>query len=78
MELHYLLDTEGNQTAVVIPIEDWKSITSKYEDLKLLEKPKKQTKKKKPSDFLGCLSKGTAQKMIFDITESRNQWERTI
>ena len=47
MELQYLLDDNGNQTAVVIPIEEWKSITSKHEDLKLLEKPKKQTKKKR-------------------------------
>jgi hypothetical protein len=46
MELQYLLDTDGNQTAVVIPIEEWKSITSKHEDLKLLEKPKKKDKKK--------------------------------
>jgi hypothetical protein len=78
MELQYLLDTDGNQTAVVIPIEEWKSITSKHEDLKLLEKPEKKTKKKKPSDFLGCLSKETAQRMISDINESRNRWERVI
>ncbi len=78
MELQYLLDDNGNQTAVVIPIEEWKSITSKHEDLKLLEKPKKKTKKKKPSDFIGCISKETAQKIISDIKESRNQWERVI
>ena len=72
MDIQYISDTNGNHTAVVIPIEEWNSITDKHQDLKTLETPKK-----KPSDFVGCISKEIAQKMITDIEHSRNQWERT-
>ncbi len=77
MDLEYLSDTEGKHTAVVIPIEEWNSLTEIYQGLKTLEKPKQETRKK-PSDFVGCISKETAQKMINDIELSRNQWERSI
>lgn len=78
MNVQYLSDAQGRHTAIVIPIEEWNTITAKHEDLKTLEKPKQNAARLKPSDFVGCISKETAQKMITDIEHSRNQWERSI
>lgn len=71
MDLQYISDSNGKHTAVIIPIDEWNNITTKHQDLKTLNEPKK-----KPSDFVGCISKETAQKMIADIELSRSQWER--
>lgn len=73
MSLQYISDTQGRHTAVVIPIEDWNTLTARHKDLKSLEKPTR-----KPSDFVGCISEETAQQMIADIERSRDEWERTI
>ena len=73
MDVQYVSDAQGNTTSVLIPIEDWNKIKDRYEEVKKAENPKK-----KPSDFEGCISKETAERMISDIEESRNQWERTI
>ena len=73
MNLQYISDAQGRHTAVIIPIEEWNNITAKHQELKSLAKPTK-----KPSAFVGCISKEMAQKMIEDIELSRNQWERTI
>ena len=73
MELHYISDEQGRHTAVVIPIHEWDAITAKHQELKQIEKPKQ-----KVSDFVGCISKDTAQQMITDIESSRTEWERTI
>jgi hypothetical protein len=32
-------------------------------------------KKRKPSDYAGCLSKELAEQMLSDIEKSRNEWE---
>jgi len=37
MDLQYISDADGKHTAVVIPIEDWKDLTIKHEDLRNLE-----------------------------------------
>jgi len=34
--------------------------------------------KKKPSDFFGTMSKEEGEKMQAHITQSRNEWDRTI
>jgi hypothetical protein len=34
--------------------------------------------KKKPSDYVGCISKETAQDMLVHIEQSRKEWERDI
>jgi hypothetical protein len=34
--------------------------------------------KRKPSDFVGCISKETAQVMLYHIEESRKECERDI
>ena len=36
------------------------------------------TKKRKPSDFRGCISKDTATSMLNSVEESREEWERNI
>lgn len=77
MDLQYISDTQGRHTAVVIPIEEWNNITAKHEDLKLLEKPE-QNQRKKPSDFFGTLGKEEGEKMQAYITESRKEWDRSI
>jgi len=74
MALQYLLDNSGKTTAVVIPISDWEDIISRHSDLKqLTDLP---GKKKKPSDFVGILTKEEAEKMQLSIDESRKQWDR--
>lgn len=73
MDLQYIADSNGKHTAVVIPIEEWHKISAQLSDLKLNE-----LTKKKPSDFVGCITKETAKKMIDDIESSREQWERNI
>lgn len=73
MELQYVSDVNGHHTAVIIPIEEWNNIKSKYKDLIVMEKSKF-----KPSDFKGSISKKTAKKMILDIEKSRTEWERTF
>ena len=78
MDLQYISDTEGRHTAVVIPIEEWNNLTAKHQDLKDLEKPEVKKIRKKPSDFVGCISKEIAEKMIADVELSRSQWDRNI
>jgi hypothetical protein len=73
MNLQYISDEQGRHTAVIIPIEEWNEIKANQQDLKTLEKPKV-----KPSDFFGTLSKKEGEKMQEYITQSRNEWERTI
>lgn len=34
------------------------------------------TPKRKPSDFVGCISQDTAKQMLTNIEESRNEWNR--
>jgi hypothetical protein len=75
MALQYISDNSGNHTAVIIPIDEWNNIIAVHTDLKELEN-ENITPKRKPSDFIGSLSKETAKKMLLDIEQSRNEWER--
>ncbi len=78
MALQYISDINGNHTAVIIPIDDWNNIIATLDDLKDFEKPEQAKRKLKLSDFVGSLSKETAQQMISDIEKSRETWERDI
>jgi len=71
MSLKYICDNLGNRTAVVIPIEGWNKIISAHRNLKELESNGKPTSNRKPSDFIGILSKETAIKMLSDIERDR-------
>ena len=37
-----------------------------------------KTKKRKPSDFRGCISKNTASAMLNSVEQSRKEWNRDI
>lgn len=74
MTLQYLEDNHNNTTAVVIPIRDWEKITQIHQDINLILKPKMDAAKKlKPSDYRGCISKETADKLNAHIEQSRNE-----
>jgi hypothetical protein len=73
MSVHYISDKKGKHTAIVIPIKDWDDITSKYQDLKLLEMPQM-----KPSDFRGAISKKTAEQLLQHVEQESTEWERNI
>lgn len=77
MPLQYVTDASGNQTAVVIPIDEWELLTKKHEDLKDLEaspiKPKT-----KLSGLAGKLSEETANAMLSYVEEGRNDWDERL
>ena len=71
MDIQYLSDEQGRQTAVQIPINEWNKLKEENEVLRNFEK-----KKKKPSDFFGTLNIEEGEKMQQYLTQSRNEWER--
>ncbi len=73
MDIQYLSDEQGRQTAVQIPIDEWKKLTEANEVFRDYEK-----KKKKPSDFRGAISKNTAEQLLQYATKARTEWDRDI
>jgi hypothetical protein len=69
MDLQYLSDEQGRNTAVQIPIEEWNKLTEENEGFKNLEKSKLVLKR--PSDFRGAISKNTANKLLEHIEQNR-------
>ena len=57
MDLQYISDADGRQTAVVIPIEEWKSLTETYAGLKTLEVKKLNFQKSMQENYLRKLQK---------------------
>lgn len=47
MALQYIKDNTGNTTAVIIPIEELKQITTKHQDLKQQQQPQTAKAEKK-------------------------------
>ena len=77
MSLQYITDNKGKRLSVVIPIKEWEGLKGKYDELKNLEG--NRTKQKiKLSDFAGTLSDETADAMLKDVADSRNEWEARI
>lgn len=70
MDLHYISDTEGRHTAVVIPIKEWNNLTDTYKELKTLEKPKQKLSAK----YAGKLSADVADQLQDYVTQGRNEW----
>lgn len=70
MNLQYVTDTEGRHTAVLIPIEEWESLASKYKELKELEKPAKKLSEK----YAGKLPAHIADELQAYVTQSRKEW----
>ncbi|ADB42179.1 hypothetical protein [Spirosoma linguale] len=78
MNVQYLSDAHGRHMAIVIPIEEWNSLTAKHEDLKMLEKQSPNDIRPKPSDFRGSISKKTADELLRHTQQARTEWENTI
>lgn len=76
MDLQYISDISGNHVAVIIPIEQWNTLTAKHQDLKGLEKPLKLNKKL--SDFRGAISKEVTKELLQYVEQSRKEWDRDI
>lgn len=73
MDLQYISDTQGRHTAVVIPIEDWNALTTKHQDLKLLERPQNNAAR-----FKGLLTSEEANSFHIYLRQARSEWERDI
>jgi len=77
MPLQYITDASGRQTAVMIPIDEWKRLTLEHEDLKQLETENVKPKIKL-SSLAGKLSDKTANAMLSYVEESRNDWDERV
>lgn len=77
MPLQFVQDNTGSTTAVIIPIEVWKQITSKHQDLKQLEREQQFAAKgkMKPSDFAGALSEEGYKVINEHLKQATNEWD---
>ena len=79
MALQYLKDDHNNTTAVVVPTSDWGKIIYAHQDINLMLIPEKNGDTKiKASDYRGCISKETADKLNAHTEQSRNEWSNDI
>jgi hypothetical protein len=78
MQLQIIKDGYGNNTGIFVPMNDWDTITQKHQDLKALIAIEPAPHKKKLSELAGSLSKETAEAMLKQVEESRNEWEERI
>ncbi len=76
MDIQYLSDEQGRQTAVQIPIEEWNKLTEESKVFRDYENNK--SVKKKPSDFRGAISKKTVEQLLQYATQARTEWDRDI
>ena len=76
MDIQYLSDEQGRQTAVQIPIEEWNKL--KEENNIFRDYENKKSVKKKPSDFRGTISEKTADQLLQYVAQSRTEWDRDI
>jgi len=77
MELQYVSDDEGKQTAVLVPIAEWNKMREDLKKLKSDGETNGKTKMK-PSDFAGTLSKEEGEKFHKYLKKARAEWDRTI
>jgi hypothetical protein len=76
MKLQVLKDGFGNNTGVYIPMNDWNIISQKHQDLKdLVNIPKAKIK---ISELAGLLSSETANEILKETEDSRENWEDRI
>ena len=78
--LQYISDDYGRRTAVIIPIQDWNKITQKHKDLlDLTPETKTSSAKNKLSEIVaGSISPETADAMLAEVKQMREEWERDI
>lgn len=77
MKLQVITDGQGKNTGVFIPINDWEVLTQRHKDLKELVSTE-PAPKKKLSRLAGSLSHKTAEAMLKNVEESRNEWEERL
>jgi hypothetical protein len=77
MNVQYITDENGNQKAVIIPIEEWNNITAKHQDVKELTE-EKSIKLNDVSRFKGILTNDEADKYHQYLKKARNEWDRDI
>jgi capsular polysaccharide biosynthesis protein len=77
MQLQVIKDGYGNNTGIFVPMNDWDTITQMHQDLKTLVNIE-PTPKKKLSELAGKLSKDTADQMLKELEQSRNEWEERL
>ncbi len=77
MRLQVIQDGQGKNTGVFIPINDWEVLTQRHKDLKDLVSTE-PAPKKKLSQLAGSLSHETAEAMLKQVEESRNEWEERL
>lgn len=70
---HFIKDIDGSNIGVFIPIEEWKALVARHNDLNALVSIE-SSGKKKLSDFIGMLSDETATDMLRYVEDSRNEW----
>lgn len=59
----------------VLKLED-DTLLAKVELLLEEHDEQKTNQEKKPSEYAGCISKDTAEQLLSQIEQSRNEWER--
>lgn len=76
MEAHRQIVDIKNRTLNLLLPDKFKN--GKVEVIVLPVEEQAKEKKRKPSDFRGCISKDTASAMLNSIEKSRKEWERDI
>ncbi len=76
MEAHREIVEIKNRTLNILLPDKFNN--GKVEVIVLPVEEQENEKKRKPSDFRGCISKETAKAMLNSIEESRKEWERDI
>ncbi|MBN8824867.1 MULTISPECIES: hypothetical protein [unclassified Spirosoma] len=74
MDVQYLSDAQGRHTAIVIPIEEWNTITAKHEELKMIGAPKQKLSEK----YAGKLPSTLADELQHYVTQTRTEWNSSI
>jgi hypothetical protein len=76
MNIQVIKDDFGKNTGIFIPMNDWKIITQRHQDLKkLITLPKP---KRKISELAGLLSSETADALLKDVEKSRKEWDNRL
>jgi hypothetical protein len=76
MEAYKQIINIKNQTLNLTLPDKFKN--SKVEVIVLSAEKQTTKKKRKPSEFRGCISKETAKSMLKHVEESKKEWNRNI
>ncbi len=76
MEVYRQIVDVKNHTLNLLLPDKFKN--GKFEVVVSPIRKRKKNKNRKPSDFMGCISKEAATLMLKQVEESRKEWERDI